>query len=106
MEIKSSLVAAQNQLTITPTAREPQKQAEAQEQQNQRRDTELPRQQVVTRQNTPEAFAQAERFSQQKSNSSQPQDFTARQAIDAYQSLAKENQRSEIQSLMGIDTFV
>ncbi|GAA6185094.1 MULTISPECIES: hypothetical protein [Alteromonadaceae] len=106
MEIESSLVAAQNQLTITPTAREPQKQAEAQEQQNQRRDTQLPRQQVVTRQNSPEAYAQAERFREQKNSASQPQDFSARQAIDAYQSLAKESQRSEIQSLLGIDTFV
>ncbi|GAC13566.1 hypothetical protein [Aliiglaciecola lipolytica] len=106
MEIESSLVLAQNQLTVTPTAREPQKQAETQEQQNQRRDTQLPRQQVVVRQNNPEAFEQAERFRQQKNNTAQQQDFSSRQAIETYQSLANAQQRSEIQSLLGIDTFV
>lgn len=106
MEIKSSLVAAQNQLTIAPTAPEPQRQAETREQQNQRRSTELPRQQVVVRQNNPEAFEQAERFRQQSRASSEQADSRSRLAIDTYQSLSNQQQRAEIQSLLGIDTYV
>ncbi|GAB5379768.1 MAG: hypothetical protein Alis3KO_06590 [Aliiglaciecola sp.] len=106
MEIESSLVAAQNQLTIAPTAPEPQRQAEAREQQNQRRSTELPRQQVVVRQNNPEAFAQAERFRQESQATAEQTNPRARQAIDTYQSFATLQQRAEIQSLLGVDTYV
>ena len=105
MEIESSLVAAQNGLAITPTTREPQREAEARQQQEQRQATELPRSQVVVRQNTPEAFQQAERFKEQKATAFEQTDPRARRAIDQYQSLATEQRRSEIQQMMGIDTY-
>lgn len=106
MEIESSLVAAQNQLTFNPTAPDPQRQAVNQEQQNQRRNTELPRQQVVVRQNNPEAFEKAEQFQQRQQSNVEGVDARSRRAIDTYQSLANDQQRNDIQSLLGIDTFV
>ena len=104
-KLKSSLVAAQNGLAITPTTREPQKDAEARQQQEQRAATELPRSQVVVRQNNPEAFQQAERFREQKATAYEQPNARARNAINQYQSLATEQRRSEIQQLMGIDTY-
>lgn len=106
MEIESSLVAAQNQLTFNPTAPDPQRQAVNQEQQNQRRNTELPRQQIVVRQNNPEAFEKAEQFQQRQQSNAEGVDSRSRRAIDTYQSLANDQQRTDIQSLLGIDTFV
>ncbi len=106
MEIESSLVAAQNQLTINPAPPDSQRQAVNQEQQNQRRNTELPRQQVVVRQNNPEAFAKAEQFQQRRQDNVEGGDLRSRRAIDTYQSLANEQQRNDIQSLLGIDTYV
>jgi membrane protein involved in colicin uptake len=106
VEIESSLVAVQNQLTFNPTAPDPQRQAATQEQQNQRRNTELPRQQVVSRQNNPEAFKRADQFRQQQQQNTQSLDLRSRQAIDTYKTLANDQQRNEIQSLLGIDTYV
>lgn len=106
MEIESSLIAAQNAFTITPAMREPQEQAKAREQQNQRLDTELPRRQIVSRQSSPEAFAQADKFRQQQQYSNEPYSARNRTAIDAYQSLANAQQRVNIQQMLGIDTYV
>ncbi len=105
MDLETSLVAAQNALVVNPTLRDPQQQAEAREQQLQRRNTELPASQVVVRQNNPEAFAQAERFRQQQQTFSENSNGRSRGAIDAYQSLAREQERSNIQQLFGVDTY-
>lgn len=104
MEVESSLVAAQNALTITPSTREPQKQAETREQQVQRQSTELPLTRVVVRQNSAEAFEQAEKFRQQHSFQDQSTS-KAKAAISAYQSLATDQQRREVQQLLGVDTY-
>lgn len=104
MEVESSLVAAQNALTIAPASREPQKQAEVREQQAQRQTTELPASQVVSRQPTAEAFEQAEKFSQQQGFQERA-NSRAKDAIDAYQSLATDQKRQEIQQMLGIDTY-
>ena len=106
MELESSLVAAQNALVINPSLRNPQQQADAREQQLQRRNTELPISQVVVRQNKPEAFAQAERFQQQQQTFSDNSNNRTRSAINSYQSLAKEQQRQDLQRLLGVDTYV
>lgn len=106
MELESSLVAAQNALVINPSLREPQQQAEAREQQIQRRNTELPAPQVVVRQNNPEAFAQADRFRQQQQTFSDNPNNRSRNAINTYQSLATEQQREGLQRLLGVDTYV
>lgn len=105
MEIESSLVAAQNGLAITPNQREPQREAENRQQEAQRQTTELPRTQVVVRQANPEAFEQAERFRQQQQANYEQPNPRARNAINAYQSLANQQQRSEVQQLLGIDTY-
>ena len=105
MEVESSLVAAQNALTVTPTAREPQKQAESREQQLQRQNTELPRAQVVLRQNDAQAFEQADRFRQQQQTFYESPNPRARDAISAYQSLDSESRREQVQQLLGVDTY-
>lgn len=105
MEIESSLVAAQNALAVNPSPREPQREANVREQEQQRRDTELPRSQIVARQATPEAFAKAEKFQQQQQAFYQQSSLRARQAVGAYQNLVNAQQRSEIQNMMGIDTY-
>lgn len=105
MDIESSLVAAQNGLAITPNQREPQREAENRQQQAERQTTELPRQQVVVRQGNPEAFERADQFRQQQQATYAQPDARARNAINAYQSLANQQQRSEVQQLMGIDTY-
>ena len=106
MELESSLVAAQNALAVNPTHRDPQQQAEAREQQIQRRNTELPLSQVVVRQNNPEAFAQAERFREQQQTFNENSNNRSRNAINSYQSLDKEQQRQDLQQLLGVDTYV
>lgn len=105
MELESSIVASQNAVVVNPTVREPQKEADVRQQQQQRQVTEFPRTQVVTRQGGAEAFEQAERFRERQSFQEQPSS-RSRQAIDAYQSLLREDKRSEIQQLMGVDTYV
>lgn len=106
MELESSLVAAQNALVVNPSLRDPQQQAEAREQQIQRRNTELPLSQIVVRQNNPEAFAQAERFRQQQQTFSDNSSNRSRNAINTYQSLSTEQQREDLQRLLGVDTYV
>lgn len=105
MEVESSLVAAQNALTIAPSQREPQKQAEAREQQSQRQTTELPKAQVVVRQYSAQAFEQAEQFRQRNVVDDDTQSQKSKVAISAYQSLSDEQQKSEIQQMLGIDTY-
>ncbi len=104
MEVESSLVAAQNALTITPASREPQKQAEVREQQAQRQTTELPATQVVSRQPSAETFEQAEKFRQDQ-GFQERSNTRAKEAINAYQSLASEQKRQEIQQMLGVDTY-
>lgn len=106
MELESSLVAAQNALVVNPSLRDPQQQAEAREQQIQRRNTELPLSQIVVRQNNTEAFAQAERFRQQQQTFSDNSSNRSRNAINTYQSLSTEQQREDLQRLLGVDTYV
>lgn len=105
MEIESSLVAAQNGLTINPTLREPQSHTQAREQREHRQQTTLPASQVVTRQAQPEAYAQAERFRQQQLDSEQGNFGKSQQAISAYTRMSNEHQRQQIQQLFGIDTY-
>ncbi|WJG08209.1 hypothetical protein [Aliiglaciecola sp. LCG003] len=106
MEIDSPLVALQNQLTITPKVREPRKPVDPQQQPNQPGSGRPAGAQTVVRQNNPEALADVERYSQQQQDKVEYSDYRATKAIDTYQSLAKHEQRDEIQSLFGVDTFV
>ena len=106
MEIESSIIAAQNALAVTPAVREPQKEADARQQQVQRQDTEFPRTQVVVRQGDAQSFNQAEKFRQQQQAFYDQPSKRSSEAIYAYQSLAREQQRSEIQQKLGVDTYV
>ena len=109
MEIESSVVASQNAIISNPPVREPQKEVDARQQQEQRKNTELPRTQTVIRTGNNQIFEQAEKFREKQSfNESfrEPRDARAQQAISAYQSLDKEARRAEIQELMGVGTYV
>lgn len=106
MEVESSLVASQNAIAVNPAVKEPQREADVRQQQEQRQTTEFPRTQVVVRQGTNETFNQAERFREERQAFREPSDSRARQALEAYQSLEREEKRSEIQQTMGVDTFV
>jgi len=105
LELESSLVASQNAVVVNPSVREPHKEADLRQQQQQRQVTEFPKTQVVTRQGGAEAFDQAEKFRQKQDFQEQP-GAKGRQAIDAYQSLLREDKRAEISQLMGVDTYV
>ncbi|WP_416308100.1 hypothetical protein [Neptunicella sp. SCSIO 80796] len=105
MEIESSLVASQNALASNPPVREPQRDVEARQQQQQQKVTQLPRSQVVIRQGNTQAFEDADKFRQQQAIYDQPASKN-RQAINAYQTLQREGLRSEIHQSLGVDTYV
>lgn len=105
MEIESSIIAAQNSLVINPPLREPQREVDARQQQEQRQTTELPQTQVVNNRGGAQAFEQAERFRQQQQTFYDQPNSRTREALNAYQSLATEQRRSEIQQLVGVDTY-
>ena len=110
MEIESSVVASQNAIVNNPTVREPQREADLRQQQEQRQETELPKNQTVVRSGDNQVFEQAEKFRQKQSSSGESfresRDNRSQAAISAYQSLAKETKREEIRQLMGVDTYV
>ncbi|WP_156896272.1 hypothetical protein [Aestuariibacter salexigens] len=105
MEIESSLVASQNALVTNPVNRQPEREAEARQQQQQRETTELPRTQVVSRQASAEAFEQAERFRQRQQTSYDQPGRQGQQAVNAYQSLAIEQQREQVRTMLGVDVY-
>jgi len=109
VEIESSVVASQNAIISNPPVREPQREVDTRQQQEQRQNTELPKRQTVVRSGDNQVFEQAEKFrSKQAFNETfrEPRDAKAQQAISAYQSLDKEARRAEIQQLMGVETYV
>lgn len=105
MEIESSIVASQNALGINPSVREPQRDADARHQQQQRSVTEHPKTQVVIRQGNTEAFKQADNYREQRAIYDQP-DSRGRNAIQAYQSLQRQSQQENIHTSLGVDTYV
>ncbi len=104
MEIESSIVAAQNALTVNPALREPQRSGPPRDQTQQRAATEYPPEQVVVRQAKPENYAQADKFREQQYE--QRGYGRSSQAISAYQSMVNDQKRQEIQQLFGVDTYV
>lgn len=106
MEIESSLIAAQNALAINPAVREPQKEADTRQQKAERQNTEFPRTQVVVRQGSSQAYREAEKFREQQQSFYDQPNSRSSAAINAYESLAREQQRSEIQQSLGVDTYV
>ncbi len=59
----------------------------------------------VIRQGGAEAFQKAETF-QQQAGSTSTSSLNEKSAIAAYQSIDKEQQRQQVQLLLGVDTFV
>lgn len=109
MEIESSLVASQNAIVVSPSVKEPQRESDVRQQQEQKQNAELPKYQAVVRSGDTQVFEQAEKFRQKQGFDEQYRDqpgAKAQQAISAYQSLYKEARREEIQQLMGVDTYV
>ena len=105
MEIESSIVASQNALITNPALRQPEREADARSQQQQRVQTELPASQTVVRQASSEAFEQAERFRQGRRSGYDSPNPQNQAALNAYQSLARDGQREEIRGLLGIDIY-
>lgn len=105
MELESSLVASQNGLVVSPTARQPEREAETRAQQQQRQQTELPITQTVVRQASAEAFEQAERFREQRRSSYDSPNPQNQAALETYQSLQRESRREELRGLLGIDLY-
>lgn len=106
MEIESSIVASQNALAVNSPQREPQRDAAAQQQVQQRQAaTELPPARVVVRQANAQAFAEAEQYQQRSGFAYEQPNNKAKSALDAYQSLQREQKRSELQSLLGVDIY-
>tara|TARA_R110000782_G_scaffold124469_1_gene215923 strand:+ start:75 stop:386 length:312 start_codon:yes stop_codon:yes gene_type:complete len=60
--------------------------------------------QDIIRQGSVEAFGQADSF-RQTTRSDDTSTFSSQSAIDTYQSVSREERRSEIQQLLGVDTF-
>jgi hypothetical protein len=107
LDLEPSILAAQNALVVTPTTVQPERQAAERQQQAEKQDTELPRTQVVLRQNSAEGFEQAEKYRQRRQNANEPQqDRLSQNAINLYQSFAIDEQRKELQMLVGVDTYV
>lgn len=52
-----------------------------------------------------EAFNQADDFRQGRNNQFEQDRNTPNRAIQAYQSIAREERRAEVQQLLGVDTF-
>ncbi|MEP0357037.1 MAG: hypothetical protein ABJH06_14255 [Paraglaciecola sp.] len=59
----------------------------------------------IIRAGSAKAFAQADSFNQNSANQT-GSTFSEKSAIDAYQSIAKDQQREGLQLLLGVDTFV
>ena len=106
LEIESSIVASQNAIAVNPAVREPQRESETRQQQQQRQTTELPQTQAVTNQQAgAQAFEQAERFRQQQQTFYDQPNAQTREALYAYQSLATQTQREQIQQVVGVDVY-
>ena len=111
MDIEASIVAPQNALVVNPSVREPQREVDARQQQEQRQNSELPRQQTVVRSGDAQAYEQAEKYRQKQGQVAgetfrERSDAKAEFAISAYQSLQNEARREEIKQMMGVDTYV
>ncbi|GAB3023049.1 hypothetical protein [Bowmanella dokdonensis] len=104
MDIESSLIAAQQGLILNPAAKPPPREVNPR-QQSDNAPTEFPRTQVVARQGSEEVQVQADKYRKQQQFYDQPESRN-RQAIEAYQSLARSQVREEIHQSMGIDTYV
>lgn len=106
MDLDPSIIAAQNALVVTPATVQPERQATERQQQSLRQDTELPRTQVVVRQNSAEGFEQAEKFRKQRQPfEQQTPDRNSQNAINLYQSFEIDEQRKGVQMLVGVDTY-
>lgn len=104
MDIERSHIAAQSSLAVNPAVRE----AQPSTRQRRANDTvqsndQQPPTQVVLRRPDTNAFEQAERFSQRTGYDQLDSRNAA--ALNAYQSLEKEQKRAELQNMLGVDTY-
>ncbi|GAA0356304.1 hypothetical protein GCM10009092_20670 [Bowmanella denitrificans] len=105
MDIESSLIAQQQGLVVNPAVKGPARDQPARQPQD-NAPTEYPRSQVVARQGNEETQVQADKYRRQQQQFYDQPDSRGRQAVDAYQSLARLQLKDEIQQSMGIDTYV
>lgn len=105
MEIESSILAQQQGLVVNPAVRGPAREDVARKSQDDS-PTEYPRSQVVVRQGNEDSRVQADKYRDQHQQFYDQPNSRGQQAIEAYQSLARNQLKDEIQQSMGIDTYV
>ena len=102
MKLEPSVGALQSPFTIKPSERDLQRNRGGSDGTNKVASaTDAP---VILRQGGPEAFVQADSFRQQ--GTGEQSSLRGQQAIDAYETIAKEQRRGEIQLLLGVDTYI
>lgn len=103
MDIDASLIASQQGLISNPVGRGQPREASPRQPQDDSAAQLPPR---IVRQGTQESRVQADRYQQTQQRFYDQPNGKGRVALEAYQSLAKEQLRDEIHQSMGIDTYV
>jgi hypothetical protein len=103
LKLEPSVGALQSPFTINPSARDIQRNRSGRDDVGKTNSaTDSP---VLLRPGGKDAFVQADSFRKQAS-SSDHNSLQSQQAIEAYENIAKEQRRSEIQLLLGVDTYI
>lgn len=105
MKVESSLGALQSPFASKPAKRDPERDSGNDKTNVASILTGIEQGRSAIRQGSVESFSQADNYRDQQTITEQ---FSLRSqnAVDAYQSISKEQQRDEIQQLLGVDTFV
>jgi len=103
LKLEPSVGALQSPFTIKPSDRDIQRKHSGRDDGNKVNSaTESP---VALRPGGKEAFVQADSFRKQPGGREQIS-FHGQQAIEAYETITKEQRRGEIQLLLGVDTYI
>lgn len=103
MKLESSVGSLQSPFTIKPSERDIQRDPSGRDDAGKINSaTDSP---VLLRPGGKEAFVQADSFRKQ-TGSREQSSLHGQQAIEAYETIAKEQRRGEIQLLLGVDTYI
>ena len=105
LKIESSLGALQSPLSVNQTRRDVQR--DRTERPSETSDIKRTNSQgtAAILQGSPEVIKRADTFHKQQAEF-EPTGLISKTAINSYQSIAKEQQKGELQLLMGVDTYV
>jgi hypothetical protein len=106
MAIESAVNAPRNTVLIGPASRDTTRSGVVREGPTQN-DPNSPRNQSsIIRPGDAQGQQSASRFSQEQATLQEDSNSRNNRAIAAYQSFAREDRRSEVQQLLGVDTFI